>query len=219
MSKTDLQLKQDIEAELVWDPMVNAAQIGVTVDDGTVSLLGFVDTYPQKWAAEDAAKRVAGVRSVAKDLEVKLHQDHARSDSEIAAAALDAMKWDVFVPSAVTASVHKGIITLEGQVNSNHEREAAERAVRNLMGVVSVYDAISLKPDVSPSDVKEKVGEALRRQATRDVSSIQIETSGSKVTLTGHASSWQSMEDAANAAWAAPGVTEVHDRLKLQTTS
>jgi osmotically-inducible protein OsmY len=218
MSKTDSQLKQDIETELRWDPKVNAAQIGVSVDKGAVTLLGAVDTYPQKWAAEDATKRFFGVRAVAQDLSVKILSDHKRTDSEIAAAIQQALKWDVLTPSTVTAKVQNSAVSLEGQVKWNFERDAAEQAVRHLTGVVAVYNSITLKPETSASQVKEKIQSALQRQATKDTNSIHVDTSGGKVTLTGHASSWQSIEDAANAAWAAPGVTEVVDQMKMQMT-
>ena len=218
MSKTDSQLKQDIETELKWDPKVNAAQIGVSVDKGAVTLLGTVDSYAQKWAAEDATKRVFGVCTVAQDLTVKILGEHKRTDSDIAAAVQHALKWDVFTPNSVTAKVQNSAVTLEGQVKWNFEREAAERAVRYLTGVVVVYNSITLKPEASASQVKEKIQSALQRQATKDTNSIHIDASGSKVTLTGHASSWQSIEDAAHAAWAAPGVTEVVDQMKMQMT-
>lgn len=218
MSKTDMQLKQDIEAELRWDPKVNAAQIGVTVDQGAVSLLGTVDHYAQKWAAEDATKRVFGVRTVAQDLKVKLLIDFKRNDTEIATAVQNALKWDVYVPSGITAKVQDGSVTLEGQANWNYEREAAERAVRYLSGVYDVYNSITLKPQTTVAQVKEKVQAALQRQATTDTNSIKIETSGGKVTLTGHASSWQTIEDAAHAAWAAPGVTQVFDQVEMKPT-
>jgi osmotically-inducible protein OsmY len=218
MNKSDIQLKQDIETELGWDPKINSAQIGVSVDQGAVTLLGEVDNYPQKWAAEDATKRVAGVRTVAQDLTVRILSDHKRTDSEIAAAIEHALRWDVLTPSAVTAKVQNGSVTLEGQVKWNFERNAAEKAVRYLTGVVSVYNNITLKPETSASQVKEKIQSALERQAKTDTNSIEINTSGGKVTLTGHASSWQSIEDAANAAWAAPGVTEVVDQVKMQMT-
>ena len=218
MSKTDSQLKQDIETELKWDPKVNAAQIGVSVDKGAVTLLGTVDSYAQKWAAEDATKRVFGVCTVAQDLTVKILGEHKRTDSDIAAAVQHALKWDVFTPNSVTAKVQNSAVTLEGQVKWNFEREAAERAVRYLTGVVAVYNSITLKPEASASQVKEKIQSALQRQATKDTNSIHIDASGSKVTLTGHASSWQSIEDAAHAAWAAPGVTEVVDQMKMQMT-
>jgi osmotically-inducible protein OsmY len=216
--KTDLQLKQDIEEELLWDPKVNAAQIGVSVDKGAVSLLGAVDTYAEKWAAEDATKRVFGVRTVAQDLTVKILAEHKRSDSDIAAAVQSALKWDVFVPKTVTAKVQSGWVTLEGQVPWNYQRDAAERSVRYLAGVVGVSNSVTLKPQTSAGEVKEKIKAALQRQATADANSIHIDTSGGKVTLTGHASSWQSIEDAANAAWAAPGVTDVLDQVKMSMT-
>ena len=219
MTKTDIQLKQDIEQELAWDPKVNAAQIGVSVDKGAVSLLGTVDTYAQKWAAEDATKRVAGVRTVAQDLAVKLTAHHTRSDSDIASAIQSTLKWDVLVPRAVTAVVRDGLVTLEGQVDWNFEREAADRAIRYLTGVVSVSNLITLKKaEASATQVKEKVEAALQRQAMTDAKSIHVDTNGGQVTLTGHASSWQSIEDASNAAWAAHGVAQVIDKLKIQMT-
>ncbi|HTA91335.1 MAG TPA: BON domain-containing protein [Polyangiaceae bacterium] len=219
MTKTDAHLKQDIDQELAWDPKVNAAQIGVSVDRGAVSLLGTVDTYAQKWAAEDAAKRVAGVRTIAQDLTVKILADHARSDSDIAVAVQNTLNWDVLVPNAVTAVVQDGAVILEGQVDWNFEREAADRAIRFLTGIVAVRNLIALKPrGASAAEVKEKVEAALRRQATTDADSIHVDTSGGKVTLTGHASSWQAIEDAAHAAWAGHGVTQVIDQVKLQMT-
>jgi osmotically-inducible protein OsmY len=218
MSRTDLQLKRDIEEELRWDPRIQAAQIGVTVDKGAVSLLGTVDTYPQKWAAEEAVTRVSGVRTVAQDLTVKILAEHVRSDSEIASATQSALTGDVLVPKTVTATISCGVVTLKGQVAWNFEREAAERAVRHTAGVVAVKNATTLAPKTSAEDVKEHIQKALYRQAAADSKSIEIDASRGKVTLSGHASSWQSIEDAANAAWAAPGVTEVVDHVRLQMT-
>jgi osmotically-inducible protein OsmY len=218
MTKTDIQLKKDIETELSWDPKVNAAQIGVAVDKGAVSLLGTVDTYAEKWAAEDATKRVSGVRTVAQDLKVKILGEHARTDSEIAAAVQRALDWNVFIPKTITADVHNGSVTLKGQSNWHFQKDAAEHAVRFLAGLVNVHNAIAIAPEVSASEVKQKVEAALQRQAKADAKSIHVDTLGGKVTLTGHASSWQSIEDAANAAWAAPGVTHVVDQVKMQMT-
>jgi osmotically-inducible protein OsmY len=216
MTKTDMQLKADIEEELRWDPKVNAAQIGVSVDNGVVSLLGAVDTYAAKWAAEDATKRVSCVRTVAQDLTVKILAEHMRTDQDIAAATQNALTWDVDVPKTVTAKVESACVTLQGQVTWNYQREAAERAIRYLTGVMSVYNEITLKPLTSVAQVKEKVQAALQRQASEDAKSIHVDASGGRVTLTGHASSWQNIEDAAHAAWAAPGVTEVIDNVKMQ---
>ena len=239
MSKTDTQLKKDIEEELLWDPKVNSAQIGVSVDGGAVSLLGTVDSYAEKWAAEDATKRVSGVSMVVQNLAVKLLPEHVHSDSDIAAAIQNALQWNVYIPKTVTAQVQQGSVRLEGQVIWNYQRVVAERAVRYLLGVVEVHNLITLKPQSSRAPVKGKVTHfwslwasyfrtqtsakqikvnvlaALQRQAVVDAASIHVDTQGTKVTLTGNASSWQSIVDAATAAWAVPGVTHVIDRVKL----
>jgi osmotically-inducible protein OsmY len=218
MNKTDIRLKEDIEQELRWDPLVDAAQIDVTVDKGGVSLLGVVETCAAKWAAEGAAKRVSGVRSVTQSLTVQLSEHRKRSDSQIVEAAMSALAWHVYVPQGVTASVRYGWVTLEGRATGNYQRDAAERAVRYLAGVVGITNSITLVTDASALQVKERIQSALQRQATTDANSIHVDASGGKVTLTGSASSWQSIEDAANAAWAAPGVTEVVDRVKRVMT-
>jgi osmotically-inducible protein OsmY len=145
MKKTDTQPKQDIEDELHWDPKVNAARIGVSVDNGTVSLFGSVDTHAGKRNAESATRRVSGVRTVSQDLTVRILANHERSDSEIAAAVQSALTWNVNVPEAVTAQVQQGLVTLEGKVTWNFQREAAERAIRNLAGVAGVSSFITLE--------------------------------------------------------------------------
>jgi len=215
MTKTDSQLKQDIETELRWEPRINAAQIGVSVDQGAVSLTGAVDTYVEKWAAEDAIKRVAGVRAVAEDLTVKLQGRHKHSDAEIAQAALSIFGWNVEIPEEVTVKVQQGQVTLEGQVAWNYQRDAAEHSIRNLIGVVSVVNAITIKAVASATQVKESIQAALQRQATTDANSIEIDTAGGTVTLSGKASTWHAIEDAARAAWAAPGVTQVLDNIHM----
>jgi VCBS repeat-containing protein len=215
MNKTDSQLQHELEEELRWDPRVNAAQIGVTVENGVVSLLGVVDTYADKWAAEAAVKRVGGVRSVAEELTVKVLGPHVHTDLEIAKAALNALKWDVWVPETVTAKVEHGRISLDGEVDWNYQREAAERAVRHLTGVVSIIDSIRIKGGASVSEVKEKVQAALLRQATADGKSITVGASGGTVTLSGNASCRHAIEDATNAAWAVPGVTAVVDDITM----
>jgi osmotically-inducible protein OsmY len=215
MTKTDTQLKHDIEEELHWDPKVNAARIGVSVDAGAVALSGEVDDNAQKWAAEDAIKRVRGVRAVAQNLSVKLLTAHERSDAEIAGAIQGALEWNVYVPETVTAAVHYGSVTLAGRVTWMHERDAAERAVRHLKGVVTVHNNITLEPQAIPTQVNQQVQAALQRRATVDASAIHVEMVGGEVTLTGQASSWQSIIDAENAAWEVPGVTQVVAHVRL----
>ena len=215
MSKTDLQLKQDVDEELRWDPKVNAAQIGVSVEAGAVSLKGEVDSYADKLAAEDAAQRVAGVRAIAENLRVKVLELHGHTDLELAEAALAALKWDVWVPKTVTVKVEQGKLTLGGAVEWNYQRKSAERAVRNLAGIVDVLNRISIKAGALVDEVQEKVQAALQRQSTADAKTIVVNTSGGVVTLSGTASSWRAIAAARDAAWAAPGVTQVVEHVAM----
>jgi osmotically-inducible protein OsmY len=219
MIKTDAQLSQEVEQELASEPKLNASGIAINVDQGAVSLLGTIDTYAEKAISENAAKRVNGVRAIALDLEVRLPESHLRTDSDIAVAVQNALSWDVLIPTTVKGKVEDGWITLEGPVTWNYQREAAELAVRNLVGVVGVFNAITIKPEVSAAEVKEKIEAALERRTRASVQAIRVEVVGGKVTLTGHAGSWRAVEDAANAAWAAPGVTEVVDQVKMSMAS
>lgn len=154
MIKSDLQLKQDIEQELRGDPKVNAAHIGVTVEQGAVTLFGVVSSYAEKSAAEEATKRVAGVRTIAQDLTVSLGAAHQRTDTEIAIAVEHALDWDVFVPDSVKATVQNATVSLIGSVKWNFEREAAVNAVRQLTGVVNVSNSIEVVPTASASEAK-----------------------------------------------------------------
>jgi osmotically-inducible protein OsmY len=219
MNKTDAQLKREIEEELRWDPKVNSAQIEVRADEGSVSLRGIVDTYGEKGAAADAVWRVNGVRTLVHDLSVKLLGEHIRKDSDLAIAIRNTLSWDVFVPRGLTVRVQNGAVTLGGHVDWHYQRDAAALAIRNLAGIVSVHNAIVLRGQPPVGEVRDGVLAALQRQAVTDTHSIGVHTVGGKVTLTGHAASWQSIEDAAHAAWSAPGVTDVVDQVKLQMTS
>lgn len=219
MNKTDMQLKKDVEQELGWEPSVNAAQIGVSVDEGNVTLLGTVDTYAEKWAAERATMRVGRCRRVKQELKVKLRSEHQREDSALAGVVENVLDWDVFVPKGITAKVKDGWVTLNGTATWNFQRDAAERAMQHTIGVTGVENCIVLKHHAVSSQVKEQVEGALRRQASTDAASIHVDAVGGKVMLTGQASSWQAVEDATGAAWSAPGVTEVVVQVQVIMTN
>jgi VCBS repeat-containing protein len=216
--KTDSQLHKDVVDELTWEPRVREQEIGVAAKEGVVTLTGFVESYAQKLAAEKAVKRVAGVRAYADELQVKLRADLARTDTDIAHAAANALDWDVDVPDTVTARVVNGWITLEGSTTWQYQKQAAERAVRYLTGVKGVANSVTVTPaPVSTYDVSRKIKEALHRTAEKEATQIRIEASEGKVTLNGTVHSWTERLEAEYAAWAAPGVTAVDDRLVVQS--
>jgi len=218
--KTDSDLKRDVLAELAYEPSIKAENIGVSVKDGVVTLNGNVPTYTEKFAAETAAKRVAGVRAIAEELTVSLFGDHERNDSDIAQAAANAMAWNVSVPQGtVKMMVENGWITLRGVVEWHYQREAAHDAVRHLMGVKGVTNLMEVKPIVAPTvstvDVQSKIETALKRNILKDVAGITIEANNGKVTLHGKVHSWEERDDAAHAAWSSPGVTWVENDLVI----
>jgi len=214
--KTDSQLHKDILDELQWDPRVKDAEIAVSAKDGVITLTGSVDTYAQKYAAERAVERVSGVRAVADDLEVRLLHSVMRSDTDIAHAALHALRWDTEVPDEkITVKVEHGWLTLKGEVEWNFQKSAAERDTRYLAGVKGISNLIAVKPKVSATEVKAKIEAALKRSAELDAKRVTVEASGTKVTLTGSVRSWTERSDVERAAWAAPGVAEVEDRLAV----
>ena len=216
--KTDAQLQRDVIEELKWDPSVGRGEIGVAARDGVVTLSGQVDTYAQKYAAEAAAKRVGGVRAVAEDLLVQPPLTSTRTDTDIAHAALAAIRWDTEVPQdALTLRVENGWITLEGQVEWNYQKSAAERAVRYLTGVRGLTNLIAVRPDVSVSELRNKIEEALKRSAALDAKHIEVEAHEGSVVLSGKVRSWAERVDAERAAWSAPGVSNVEDRILIGT--
>lgn len=216
MKRTDEQLRQDVVAELRWDPSIRDEEIAVTVKDGVATLGGTVDSYPQKRAAERAAERVSGVRAVAEGIKVKPPSAWARSDTEIAHAAADVVRWDVDVPKdKVKVKVENGWITLEGNVEWKYQRDAAERAVQHLMGVKGVVNLLTIQPRASTFDVSKRIKDALRRQAELDADKIDVEAHDGVVTLKGTVSSWAERMEAESAAWGAEGVTRVEDELKV----
>lgn len=214
--KTDLQLHKDVLDELRWDPRVKETEIGVAAKDGVVTLTGSVETYAQKYAVERDVERVTGVRAVADDLHVRPSGAFLRNDTDIAHSVVNALAWDIEVPAEkITAKVENGWITLKGEVDWNYQKVAAERAVRYLAGVKGISNLIDVKPLVSPVEVKSKIEAALKRNAELDAKSINVETANGKVILKGHVRSWAERADAEHAAWAAPGVHEVDDRLTV----
>jgi osmotically-inducible protein OsmY len=214
--KTDSELQRDILDELLWEPSVDAAEIGVSVDNGVVILSGTVKNLTEKWTAERAAQRVEGVRAVTDSLTVKLAGDSHYDDADIALAAAKALEWNALVPrNRIKILVANGSITLEGKVEHHFEKEAAEGAVRHLKGVTSVFNLISLTPRVFAGDVKNKIEKALERAAQVDARKISVEVVNGEVTLRGSVRAWAERAEAERAAWSAPGVSTVQNNISV----
>ncbi len=213
-TRTDVDIQADVLEELKWDMRVKPNEIGVAVKDGIVTLTGWVDTYLKKMAAESAAHRVPGVKAVANDIEVRLLSSAERTDTDLAAAVLNALKWDAAIPAdKIEVTVSKGWVTLKGEVEFGFQRREAERAVQRLSGVKGVSNLITIKSLLSPTDLKQKIEKALVRNAETDARHITVEVQGSKVTLYGTVRSYAEKQAAADAAWSAPGVSEVDNRI------
>jgi osmotically-inducible protein OsmY len=212
---TDTIIRDNVIAELEFDPSITQTAIGVAVSNGVVTLSGHVPSYAQKVAAEKAAQRVKGVRAVAQELEVRLPFEIKHDDEEIARRAANILAWSVNGADQIKAVVDNGWVTLSGQTNWRYQKQDAERAIRALQGVKGVNNAITVKPNVQPSDLKNRIAHALQRNAELEADAIKVDVSGSTVTLSGKVRAWYERRIAEDAAWAAPGVTEVRDNIGL----
>ena len=213
--KTDKELQDAVEQELLWEPSVDSEHIGVSVENGVVQLDGHVNGYAEKWGAERATMRVANVKAVASEIKVELSSSGNRTDADIARAALNHLKWNWTVPKTVKVQVTDGGLTLKGVVEWHYQKAEAERAVRSLTGVETVVNEITVTPSVSAVGMKSKIEDAFKRSAEIDAGHIKVEATGGTVTLRGNVRSWVERGEAERVAWAAPGVTNVKDLIAI----
>lgn len=214
--KTDIEIQKDVLDELKWEPYLSATEIGVAVKNGIVTLSGTVNSYLKKTRAEKAAKRVSGVKAVAEDIEVKYADSLLKNDTEIAETILNALKWHSAInEEKIKVKVEDGIVTLDGEVDWEFQRNSAVMQIENLIGVKRIVNNITIKSGIVPKELKQKVNSAFHRSATIDSEKINIEVAGSKVTLTGKVRSWAEKNDAENAVWAAQGVNKVENNLEI----
>ena len=215
--KSDAQIKQDILDELIFLPDIDETQIGVIVEDGVVTITGFVDVYSKKVAAEKAVKSVVGVKAVAEDIVVKYGDDYKKTDKEIAKAAVNALEWNASVPrEKVMVKVENGYIYLTGNLPWAYQRNAAKRTVQNLLGVRGVINNVELAPAVEPDHISEEITKALERSANLEAKGIRVQVDGSTVNLKGRVHSHQEKKLAERAAYLAKGVTKVRNDIVVQ---
>jgi osmotically-inducible protein OsmY len=219
MLKSDSAIETMVENELEWDPVIDARNIAVQVKDSVAELAGFTKSYTDKYTAERIAKRVVGVKAVANDIEVKLPSGTERADPDVAHETIEALQRDLpFASEKLKAIVRNGWIILEGNVEWDHQRRSAESAIRKIKGVKGVTNSIEIKPQASPADVKLKIEQAFKRTAEVDAHKIRVEADGGLVTLRGRVRSWAEKEEAGRTAWRGAGVTDVRNRIEVDTS-
>ncbi len=215
--KTDAEIKNDVLDELAWQPNIDETKIGVIVEDGVVTLNGVVDNYTKKVAAEKAVKAVKGVKAVALDIDVKYGTDYKKTDKEIAKAVVNALAWDTSVPEdKVAIKVEDGWVYLSGELKWFYQKDAAKKAVENLLGVKGVVNSIQIKQALEPFQIKDRITKAFERSADVNARNVTVLVDGHTVTLRGTVNSIAEKEEAQRAAYFAPGVYEVKNELKVQ---
>ena len=211
---TDSQLQTDVMDELKWEPGVDQEGIGVAVTSGVVTLSGTVGSYAEKLLAEKTVRRVKGVRAVAEELEVRFAWQPKKSDAEIAKRVADILEWDPLMPrDRINVTVEDGAVKLAGKVDWNYQRDLAIEDAAKISGVARIVNWIEVAPPVSSADIRQRIEQAFERQADLEAEKITVQAHGGKVTLTGKVSSWNKRNVAERAAWAAPGVTQIEDKL------
>lgn len=214
--RNDDEIRDDIIAELEWDPKIESTEIGVTVKDGAVSLMGVVGSYAEKLAAEQAAKRVRGVRAIAEEIRVRLPSDRSVTDEDIAERIAHVLEWNTSIPdSNIQAEVRNGFVTLTGEVEWNYQRESAKDLIAGIKGVSAVSNMIKVRSRVVKTDITREIALALKRNADLEAARIKVDVDGSRVTLNGDVKAWYERKLVEDAVWAAPGVTQVTDNLRV----
>ena len=218
--KTDAEIQKHVMEELKWEPAIQSSEVGVAVKNGVVTLSGTVDTYQEKKMAEKAALKVAGVKGIAEDIEIRLSYHDQKTDAELAQAVVNALKWNALVPDdKIKIKVENAWVTAQGMVEWAYEQNAVRDAIASIVGIKGISNLVKVTPKLDPADVKKKISAAFERNAIIDANSIHIENIGSKVVLTGKVSSYSEKREAEHVAWNAPGVSSVENNIEVKTPS